>query len=141
MFKGRGECLLNDCPTISIKFHNTKDLTTWHNKGALKLKGDVVPTRLNPGRSKDGNQCRHYSSTETYVVESLPHILGFCPFRELLRNNRHNSIKTLTADSFGEKSLEVYEKVKKLAKEGPNWRCNILVVNRRKNKHIFLIGL
>jgi hypothetical protein len=54
-------------------------------KDSMKMIGDVAPVRSNPGRSKDGTQCRRCSSAENYVYESLPHILGFCPFEENLR--------------------------------------------------------
>lgn len=48
------------------------------------------------GRSQN-NLCRHNGCRE---IESLGHVLGFCPEGELLRITRHNTFRTLIADCF-----------------------------------------
>ena len=75
-------------------------LTETEFKYYLKMINDVASVRSLNGRSKNGHQCRHCSDTEIYVYETLAHVLGKCPFSDLVRKTRHHAIRTIIADQF-----------------------------------------
>ncbi|KAJ4441889.1 hypothetical protein ANN_11749 [Periplaneta americana] len=45
------------------------------------------------GRSQEGTPCRHCRREH----ETLAHVLGFCPYEEVLRNSRHHIIRGIRA--------------------------------------------
>ncbi|KAJ4426707.1 hypothetical protein ANN_26505 [Periplaneta americana] len=57
--------------------------------------GYVAPVRAVPGRSRDGTRYRRCLSE----TETLPHILGFCPYSEVLRNIRHHAVCSMLAEA------------------------------------------
>ena len=87
--------------------------TVWRD--AIKLKGNL-------GRSQYNSRCRHYNERET-----LPHVLGFCHYGELLRNNRHHLIRSKIAAGvkINNKHLKVYEEVHCIASKGSNRQVDI----------------
>jgi len=96
---------------------------------ALKMTANVAPVKAVPGRSQDGSHCRRCRSE----FESLAHVLGVCPFNEVLRNSRHHKIRKIIADSLRNCGLEVYEEVHGLANDGSSRRIDIIAINRKSN--------
>jgi len=96
--KGKGAVLYQQCSDINKQINHLDGLTDSEFRDYLKMVGDVAPVRGTKGRSRDGNRCRHCSTNENYVFESLPHVLGQCSFGSLLRNERHNRIRTIIAN-------------------------------------------
>ena len=105
-------------------------MTESEYKSFLKIFNNVAPVRSLHGRSKDGVQCRRCSGTENFVVETLPHVLGQCPYNSLLRNTRHHTIRKMIADQFRKKGLEVYEEVMGVEDNGSIRRSDIIVLDR-----------
>jgi hypothetical protein len=137
--KGRGAALFSECPTINKKINNIEGITDSEFKDYLKMVADVAPVRGVHGRSKDGIRCRHCSTTENFVVETLPHVLGQCPFGALLRNQRHHRIRTLIANEFRKNiEVEVYEEVTAIANEGSIRRGDIIIIDKKKNSGLIL---
>ena len=54
--------------------------TEWTD--AIKLQGNLSHVRTLHGRSQYNSRCRHCNECKT-----LPHVLGFCHYEELFRNN------------------------------------------------------
>ncbi|KAJ4445421.1 hypothetical protein ANN_07226 [Periplaneta americana] len=68
------------------------------------------------------------------IHETLPHVLGFCHYGELFRNNRHHLLRTKIASVIKINSdLEVYEEVHYVASNGSHRCVDIIAVNRNKN--------
>ncbi|KAJ4444711.1 hypothetical protein ANN_06508 [Periplaneta americana] len=57
-------------------------LTSSEWRLALKMTANIYPLHAIPGRSRDRNHCRCVSE-----IETLGHILGACPFNEMLQNS------------------------------------------------------
>lgn len=131
-YKGRGAILFKEFPPAN-NFVDNKGLSASELKDAIKIIGDVAPVRVLPGRSKDGTQCRHCSDAENFSPETLPHVLGFCPFGELLRNHRHHSVRSLIAEALRERGLTVFEEVACTADSGSIRRVDILAIDKKKN--------
>lgn len=76
-------------------------------------------------------------TAENFVLGTLPqHVLGQCPFWAIIRNRRHNKIRTLISNAYRIKQyLEVYEQVIALVNEGSIRirRSDIKVLNRKIN--------
>jgi hypothetical protein len=138
-YKGKGVVLFQDCQKINKRLTKGQGLTETEFKYYLKMINDVASVRSLHGRSKDGHQCRHCSDTENYVSETLAHVLGQCPFSDLLRNTRHHSIRKIIADEFRKQNkYEVFEEVTATAVNGSTRRCDIIVIDRTKNKGIII---
>ncbi|KAJ4441111.1 hypothetical protein ANN_10961 [Periplaneta americana] len=70
--------------------------------------------------------------------ETLPHFLGFCHHGELLRINRHNTVRSLIASSIRQNaSYEVYEEVGCVSSDGST-RCADIIIDRQKDKGVIL---
>lgn len=85
--KGRGVYQFIECPTAN-KWLSTKfgfSTSEWIN--AIKITGNVLPVKTNP----------RYNHKHCDEFETLGQIFGKCPRGELLRNNRHRSIRSLLA--------------------------------------------
>ena len=130
---GKGVVLYAEYPPANRWLENRKGLSSSEWREALKLQGNVAPVRAIHGRSLDGTRCRHCSEKET-----LAHVLGFCPFGELLRNNRHHRIRSKIAASLLERNFETYEEVHCIAENGSSRRVDILTIDR-KNKSGFIV--
>lgn len=132
--KGRGVTLFRHYPPANNILDGNVGLTLSELKDAIKMIGDVAPVRAIPGRSKDGTQCRHCSTAENFITETLPHVLGSCPFGELLRNQRHHIIRKMVADALRERDFTVYEEVVCSASSGSIRRVDILSINTKKKE-------
>lgn len=96
---------------------------------ALKMTANVSPVRAIPGRSQDNTHCRRCSE-----IETLPHVLGFCPFGETLRNVRHHTIRSSIANALRENGFTVHEEVYGLAINGSSRRIDMLVIKPSEKK-------
>ncbi|CAI6360514.1 unnamed protein product [Macrosiphum euphorbiae] len=68
-----------------------------------------MSNRGTAGRSVGGSHnCRNEVCNENKIVESLPHIRGFCPKTELLLNAAHHRVRSAITDLFRSKNFEVY---------------------------------
>ena len=97
--KGKGVMLMAEHTASNRWLYRREGLTMAEYREMVKMTGGVTANRAVPGRSVVGNQCRRCSNTETFNFETLPHILGSCPFGESLRNTRH--LYSQDADSEG----------------------------------------
>ena len=92
-----------------------------------------APVRSLHGRSKDGPAYRAPGCEAE--KETLAHVLGFCPKGSLLRNTRHNRVRTMIAEAFREKdSYEVHEEVPCIATDDSSRRIDIIVIDRGKKQ-------
>ncbi|KAJ4430800.1 hypothetical protein ANN_19391 [Periplaneta americana] len=95
---------------------------------------NTIPVRTLPGRTLDSTHCRRCDEQET-----LPHVLGFCHHGELLRINRHNTVRSLIAASIRQNaSYEVYEEVGCVPSDGSTRRADIIIIDRQKDKGVIL---
>ncbi|KAJ4435546.1 hypothetical protein ANN_18162 [Periplaneta americana] len=95
---------------------------------------NTIPVRTLPGRTLDSTRCRRCDEQET-----LPHVLGFCHHGELLRINRHNTVRSLIAASIRQNaSYEVYEEVGCVSSDGSTRRADIIIIDRQKDKGVIL---
>ena len=100
--------------------------TEWRD--AINLQGNLAHVRALHGRSQYNSRCRHCNERET-----LPHVLGFCHYGELLPNNRHHLMRTkIAADVKMNNYLEVYKVVHCVASNCSNRRVDIFAVDRSK---------
>lgn len=101
---------------------------------AIKMNCNTIPVRTLPGRTLDSTRCRRCDEQET-----LPHVLGFCHHGELLRINRHNTVRSLIAASIRQNaSYEVYEEVGCVSSDGSTRRADIIIIDRQKDKGVIL---
>jgi hypothetical protein len=96
-------------------------------KSAIKLISCVAPVRALPGRSHDGSQCRHCIG-----VETQNHVIGFCPYGALMRDKRHNEIRSLIAEDLRKTELKVYEEVHCIMDNGSTGRVDIIAFDEKK---------
>ncbi|KAJ4447060.1 hypothetical protein ANN_09049 [Periplaneta americana] len=94
--------------------------------------GYVAPVRAVPGRSRDGTRCRRCLSE----IETLPHILGFCPYSEVLRNIRHHAVRSMLAETLKEVGFTVHQEVQGLATQGSVRRIDIIAI---KNNSAYIL--
>ena len=87
-----------------------------------------------PGRSTQNNLCRHPECEE---VETLGHLLGFCPEGELQRTT-HHKIRSYIATHLRKRHWEVYEEVHCVAEDGSIRRADIVALNRQQQKAMIL---
>ncbi|KAJ4446890.1 hypothetical protein ANN_13591, partial [Periplaneta americana] len=101
---------------------------------AIKMNCNTIPVCTLPGRTLDSTCCRRCDEQET-----LPHVLGFCHHGELLRINRHNTVRSLIAASIRQNaSYEVYEEVGCVSSDGSTRRADIIIIDRQKDKGVIL---
>lgn len=127
--KGCGVELFDEYTPANSWIRNHEGLSTSEWKEAIKMVGYVSNLRGIPGRSQDGRQCRHCTE-----IESLPHVLGKCQYGNLLRNIRHNTIRSLIATSLKDK-FDIYEEITCIGDNDSNRRVDILALNKN-NKQI-----
>ncbi|KAJ4430209.1 hypothetical protein ANN_22419 [Periplaneta americana] len=96
------------------------------------LSGYVPPIRAVPGRSRDVTRCRRCLSE----IETLPHILGFCPYIEALCNIRHHAVRSMLAEALKEIEFTVHQEVKGLATQGSVRRIDIIAI---KNNSTYIL--
>ncbi|KAJ4442577.1 hypothetical protein ANN_04164 [Periplaneta americana] len=71
-------------------------------------------------------------------VETLGHVLGYCPKGELLRNNRHHKVRSSIATTLRKAKWEVYEEVHCLAENGSTRRADIIAIDLRNQRSLIL---
>ena len=96
------------------------------------MNGQVAPVRALHGRGQD-NRCRHCDE-----IETLGHVLGFCDRGYLLRNTRHNTVRTLIADEFRRLKWNVYEEVHCINPSRSTQRIDILIYKNKNDKSYIL---
>ncbi|GAV05062.1 hypothetical protein RvY_15248 [Ramazzottius varieornatus] len=113
--------------------YNRSGLTNSEWISSLKVTVNGAPVSSFHGRSKDGPACR--APGREAEKETLSHVLGSCRKGSLLRNARHNRVRTMVADAFREKNgLEVYEEVPCTATDDSLRRIDIIVIDRGKKQ-------
>ncbi|KAJ4447333.1 hypothetical protein ANN_09337 [Periplaneta americana] len=105
----------------------------WTN--AIKMSTNIAAVRSVPGRSFQDQKCRHPGCSE---VETLGHVLGYCPKGELLRNNRHHKVRSSIATTLRKAKWEVYEEVHCLTENGSTRRTDIVAIDRRNQRSLIL---
>ncbi|KAJ4434089.1 hypothetical protein ANN_16409 [Periplaneta americana] len=116
----------NECRLISY-------LNEWTN--AIKMSTNIAAVRSVPGRSCQDQNCRHPGCSE---IETLEHVLGYCPKEELLGNNRHHKVRSSIATTLRKAKWEVYEEVHCLAENGSTRRADIIAIDRRNQRSLIL---
>ena len=130
--KGRGVELFKHCPEVNKRIVEKRGLTNTEWIQILKMNGQVAPVRANHGRGQD-NHCRFCGE-----IETLGHVLGFCDRGNLLRNTRHNTVRTLIADEFRRLKWNVYEEVNCINPLKATQRIDIIVY-KNKNDMSYII--
>ncbi|KAJ4447688.1 hypothetical protein ANN_09696 [Periplaneta americana] len=69
-------------------------------------------------------------------IETLPHILGFCPYIEALRNIRHHAVRSMLAEALKEVRFPVHQEVQGLATQGSVRRIDIIAI---KNNSAYIL--
>lgn len=78
-------------------------------------------------------------SVASYYIFIHAQVLGFCHHGELLRINRHNTVRSLIAASIRQNaSYEVYEEVGCVSSDGSTRRADIIIIDRQKDKGVIL---
>ena len=126
--KGRGVELFKDCPDVNKRIIEKRGLTNTEWIQTLKMNGQVAPVRAIYGSGLT-HQCRHCTETET-----LGHVLGFCDRGYLLRNQRHNHVRSMIADEFRRLKWNVYEEVNCLNPSRSTQRIDIIVFKKKTDK-------
>ncbi|KAJ4450983.1 hypothetical protein ANN_02418 [Periplaneta americana] len=129
-----GVILNKEFPPANSWIRNHKGLTLLEWIDALKMVGYVAPVRAVPGRSRDGTRCRRCLSE----IQTLPHILGFCPYSEALRNIRHHAVRSILAETLKEVGFTVHQEVQGLATQGSVRRIDIVAI---KNNAAYILRL
>ena len=104
------------------------ELSSMEWRDAVKLQGNLSPIRALHGRCQYNSGCGHCNERET-----LPHVLCFCHYGELLRNNRHHLMNKIAAGvKLNSNHLEVYKEVHCVPSNGSNRRVDIFAVDPSK---------
>ncbi|CAL8143772.1 unnamed protein product [Orchesella dallaii] len=106
-FHGRGVETFDCCPAINRSLYSKIGLSSSEWTSYWKMITNTVPVRVLHGRSQGSVRCRRCNEN----VETLGHVLGICPYGELLRNERHHRIRRMLADQLRNLNYEVYEEV------------------------------
>ena len=132
--KGKGVDLFKEYTPGNrwMRDHHGLSCSEWRE--AIKMTANVCPVRSLPGRSQDNSLCRHCHRE----YETLAHVLGACPYGEVLRNHRHHAILHMIANSMRDDGYTVYEEVSGLAADGSNRRIDIIAF-RPSNKRGFIL--
>jgi hypothetical protein len=125
--KGQGINLFKQQPQYNKWFKSKIGLSDSEYKSAIKLIACVAPVRALPGRSHDGPICRFCDG-----VETQNHVIGFCPRGALMRDNRHNQIRTLIAEAIEKTGLKVYQEVHCIMSSGSTGRIDIIAINEKE---------
>ena len=133
--KGKGVSVFQDDPTMNSWMNNRKGISSSEWTTAIKLSSNTAAVRSVPGRSTNTIQCRFPDCND---VETLGHVLGFCPKGELLRNTRHHRVRSTIASSLRDTGMEVYEEVHCLADDGSTRRVDILAIDKQEKKAVIL---
>ncbi|KAJ4428798.1 hypothetical protein ANN_25791 [Periplaneta americana] len=132
--KGKGITFYSHWKKGNTWIINKKGLSCGQWTEAIKMSTNVIAVRSLPGRSLGNTHCRRCNEHET-----LPHVLGFCLQGELLRIDRHNTVRSIIANRLREHGeYEVYEEVQCLSTEGSTRRADIIIIDRDKKTGLIL---
>ena len=120
--KGRGVTLYRQYTPANRWISDNKGLSCSEWREAIKMTANVSAVRSLPGRSQDGSLCRRCHRE----YETLAHVLGACPYGEVLRNSRHHRVRSMMAQALRDEGYTVYEEVPGLANSGSNRRIDII---------------
>ena len=96
---------------------------------------NATAVRSVPGKSFNTTRCSLLGCNEN---ETLPHVLGFCRKGELLRNNRHNRVRTSLANGLSKLGWDIFEERHCVSDDGSNRRADIIAINRNCHKAMTL---
>ena len=133
--KGKGVTTYKEDPRSNKWVSNRKGFSSSEWTNAIKMSCNTSAVRSVPGRSTHNNLCRHPTCNE---VETLGHVLGFCPKGELQRIARHHKIRSSIATSLRKAQWEVYEEVHCVAEDGSFRRADIVALNRQQQRALIL---
>ncbi|KAL5242511.1 hypothetical protein ACI65C_009921 [Semiaphis heraclei] len=139
--RGIGVLWYGSCTATNAWVSNKGGLSSGEWTNAIKASMNSMSNRGTGGRSVGNPHCRNLACNENNIIETLPHIRGSCPKTELLRNNAHHKVRTILANLFRAKNLEVHEEVCCVAVDegaAQNRRADIIVVDRRKGRGLIL---
>ncbi|KAJ4428407.1 hypothetical protein ANN_24444 [Periplaneta americana] len=125
-----GLCEGGNEPPGSLKA-NKRGISSSEWTNAIKMSTNIAAVRSVPGRSFQDQNSRHPGCSE---VETFGHVLGYCPKKELLRNNRHHKVRSSIATTLRKAKWEVYEEVHCLAENGSTRRADIIAIDRRNQR-------
>ncbi|KAJ4448434.1 hypothetical protein ANN_10450 [Periplaneta americana] len=97
---------------------------------------------MSPGSSTEGypafsrSALRENPGKNLNQIETLPHILGFCPYSEALRNIRHHAVSSMLAEALKEVGFSVHQEVQGLATQGSVRRIDIIAI---KNNSAYIL--
>ena len=131
--KGKGVILFSEHSPANRWVTNHKGLSCSEWRDALKMISYVPAVHAIPGRTMNDNRCRHCHNE----IETLPHVLGSCPYGETLRNARHHKIRSTIAQALRKNNFTVYEEVHGISECGSNRRVDILAF--KDNQRGFII--
>ena len=139
-FKGRGVALFQESAATNGKLTIKGGLSSGEFTESIKLVTNSVSVRANPGRGREGYQCRRcpVSETSNVIAETLPHVLGQCSFGEKLRLERHHHIRKLLAAALKDKGWTVFEEVTCEEQNGGSRRVDIFAFDQAKKKGVIL---
>ena len=131
--KGQGVSLFKQQPVFNkwITTKNGLSASEWISN--IKMTANVAAVRAVPGRSLTTSLCRHCKE-----YESLGHVLGSCRRGELLRNSRHHQIRTMIANGFRKKGLDVYEEVHCISGMDSTRRIDMIVLSADKKSGLVI---
>src|SRR5699024_2377680 len=104
---------------------------------AIKLNVNYANLVGVPGISQQsqGPHCRHCVGSENLPREIPSHVLGFCPFGQRRRDDRHNRIKHQVRNLLEEtKRFDCFDEVTCVDGDGRNRRVDILAFEKGTNK-------
>ncbi|KAJ4445957.1 hypothetical protein ANN_12643 [Periplaneta americana] len=130
--KGKGMVTYSEDPKNKSWISN-RSSSEWTN--AIKMSTNIAAVRSVPGRSFQDQKYPHPGCSE---VETLGHVLGYCPKGELMRNNRHHKVRSSIATTLRKAKWEVYEEVHCLAENGSTRRADIIAIDRRNQRSLIL---
>ncbi|KAJ4443743.1 hypothetical protein ANN_05521 [Periplaneta americana] len=132
--KGKGITFYSHWKKGNTWISNKKGLSCGQWTEAIKMSTNVIAVRSLPCRSLSNTHCRRCNEYET-----LSHVLGFCPQCELLRIDRHNTVRSIIANRLREHGeYEVYEEVQCLSAEGSTRCADIIIIDRDKKTGLIL---
>lgn len=120
--KGKGVELFREYTPANKWMRDHQGLSCAEWREAIKMTANVCAVRSLPGRSQDNTLCRRCHREH----ETLAHVLGACPYGEVLRNHRHHTIRHMIANSMRDHGYSVYEEVSGLATDGSNRRIDMI---------------
>ncbi|KAJ4442158.1 hypothetical protein ANN_12024 [Periplaneta americana] len=111
--KGKGVVLFKQYSSANKWICKHEGLSNSEWCDGIKMVGNVAAVCAVPGISQD-NRCRHCHNE----VETLAHILGYCPHGEGLRNARHHQVRSIIATALKDADYNTFEEVHGLSVTG-----------------------